>query len=286
MTNIVLPAHSDFSSFNNPSRSFDLSNGSFSQIPSQNIPSTMYQTTSQYQTQPFVYGNPSITYTSNNAHSRTSSASSLPRQTPTDASFGLDSNNYSQLNYNRYDQSPSTGGAINSHPDGSKPSPLDLQQTQTSPNMISSGATSTATLSPDSGLKVLPPLSEVFPSSTTLGGQSTNSTVSSPTQTQVVQNVQVQTQQQQSANAAAAAAAVQNGFFQSIQQQYNDATSYTTADGAAYGAAPQNSLMSQAQQQAALNQQSQLASLWLIHVHYQDLVGLPTTTPYWPLTLV
>jgi len=225
MTNILLPAHSDFSSFNNPSRSFDLSNGSFSQIPSQNIPSAMYQTTSQYQTQPFVYGNPSITYTSNNAHSRTSSASSLPRQMPTDASFGLDSNNYSQLNYNRYDQS-------NTATDGTKSS--SLQQNPTS-SMIPS---SSANLSPDSS-NVLPPLSEVFPSS---------STASSPTQTQVQNVQQVQNQQ---AQAAAAAAAAQN-FFQ-YSDVANAAASYAAAENANYG--NQNSLMSQAQQQS-LGQQT------------------------------
>jgi len=52
----------DISSFNNYSRNLDLSNtslGNFSQIPSQSIPSSMYQTaaTSQYTQPSFVYGN-------------------------------------------------------------------------------------------------------------------------------------------------------------------------------------------------------------------------------------
>ncbi|PKK74960.1 hypothetical protein RhiirC2_266790 [Rhizophagus irregularis] len=118
---VLQPAHNEFNSFNNP-RSFDSTSiGNFSHIPSQNIPTTMYQAaaSSQYQTQPFVYGNPSITYTSNNNNFRTSPASSLPRQMPTDASFGPAS------------------------------------------SMIPS--TTTANLSPDSN--VLPPLSEVFSSS-------------------------------------------------------------------------------------------------------------------------
>ncbi|CAG8544726.1 5755_t:CDS:2 [Funneliformis mosseae] len=259
------PTPNDFqNSFNSPRNNLDLTNntsiGNFSQIPSQNIPSSMYQTaaSSQYQQPSFLYGNQSITYTSNNNHSRSSSAASFSRQSPTDGSFGFEANGYSQLNYNRYDQSTNTGSTMNSQPDV-KASSLEVQ---TSPHMIPSSATSSATLSPDSGLKVLPPLSEVFPQSTTLSGQSSNSTAPSPTQSQVVQ-VQTQQQQQQAANAAAAVAAAQNGFFQSIQ--YPDAASYT-ADGATYGSATQGSLMSQAQQQslgqqaAALSQQTQIAS--------------------------
>ncbi|CAI2173186.1 3170_t:CDS:2 [Funneliformis geosporum] len=232
------PTPNDFqNSFNSPRNNLDLTNtslGNFSQIPSQNIPSSMYQTaaSSQYQSQPsFVYGNQSITYTSNTNHSRTSSAASFSRQSPTDGSFGFEANGYSQLNYNRYDQSTNTGSTMNSQPDV-KASSLDVQQNQTSPHMIPSSATSSATLSPDSGLKVLPPLSEVFPQTTTLSGQSSNSTAPSPTQSHV---------------------------------QYPDAASYTT-EGATYGSAPQGSLMSQAQQQslgqqaAALSQQSQIAS--------------------------
>jgi hypothetical protein len=228
---VLQPAHNEFNSFNSP-RSFDSSSiGNFSHIPSQNIPTTMYQATSQYQTQPFVYGNPSITYTSNNAHSRTSPASSLPRQMPTDASFGLEANNsYSQLTYNnRYDQSTGT--------DGSKAS--SLQQNPSSSMIPSTTATN---LSADSN--VLPPLSEVFPSS---------SSAQSPTQSQV-QNVQVQNQQ-----VAAAAAAAQNGFYYSDVANAAAAASYAAESN--YGNAP-NSLMSQAQQQSLGQQaaQSQIAT--------------------------
>uniref|UniRef100_A0A1D1Y3I5 C2H2-type domain-containing protein n=2 Tax=Eukaryota TaxID=2759 RepID=A0A1D1Y3I5_9ARAE len=223
---VLQPAHNEFNNFNNP-KSFDSSIGNFSQIPSQSIPTTtMYQTaaTSQYQqSQPsFVYGNPSITYTSNNYHSKTSPASSSLRQMPTDASYGLEAN-YSQLTYNnnnRYDQSTST--------DGSKTS--SLQQNPAS-SMIPS--TTTANLSPDSS-NVLPPLSEVFPSS---------SSASSPTQAQV-QNVQVQNQQ-----VAAAAAAAQNGFY------YSDVTAANAAAAASYAAETNygnatNPLIPQAQQQS------------------------------------
>jgi transcription factor CON7 len=246
------PTPNDISSFNY-SRNLDLSNtslGNFSQIPSQSIPSSMYQTaaTSQYTQPSFVYGNPSITY---NNHSRTSSASNLPRQTPTDASFGFEANSYSQFNYNnRYDQSSNTGN-MNPQPDSKSSS---LQQSASNTN-----------ISPDSP-NVLPPLSEVFPTS--------SSTAPSPTQTQV-QQVQAQ---QQVANAAAAAAA-QNGFFQPAM--YSDvnaaaAASYAAAaEGANYGSA-QNSLMSQAQQQSLgqLNQQTQLASN--INVDPRTLPGIQT----------
>ncbi|PKY48360.1 hypothetical protein RhiirA4_404333, partial [Rhizophagus irregularis] len=138
---VLQPAHNEFNSFNNP-RSFDSTSiGNFSHIPSQNIPTTMYQAaaTSQYQTQPFVY-----------------------------------------------DQSTGT--------DGSKAS--SLQQNPAS-SMIPS--TTTANLSPDSN--VLPPLSEVFSSS---------SSAQSPTQSQVQNAQQVQNQQ-----VAAAAAAAQNNFYYS-----------------------------------------------------------------------
>lgn len=224
---VLQPAHNEFNSFNNP-RSFDSTSiGNFSHIPSQNIPTTMYQAaaSSQYQTQPFVYGNPSITYTSNNNNFRTSPASSLPRQMPTDASFGLEANSYSQLTYNnnRYDQSTGT--------DGSKAS--SLQQNPAS-SMIPS--TTTANLSPDSN--VLPPLSEVFSSS---------SSAQSPTQSQVQNAQQVQNQQ-----VAAAAAAAQNNFYYSTDVA-NAAAAASYAAESNYGNNP-NSLMSQAQQ--SLGQQA------------------------------
>jgi len=252
---VLQPTPNDISNFNNYSRNLDLSNttiGNFSQIPSQTIPSSMYQTaaaTSQYTQPSFVYGNPSITYSN---HSRTSSASNLPRQTPIDASFGLEANSYSQLNYNnnRYDQSSNTGNAMNPQPDTKSSS---LQQNPSNTN-----------ISADSS-NVLPPLSEVFPSS---------STAPSPTQSQVQQ---VQTQQQQAANAAAAAAA-QNSFFQPTM--YSDvnaaAASYAAAaaEGANYGNAAQNPLMSQAQQQSLGQAAAQIASN--IPVDPRTLPGIQT----------
>jgi len=223
------PTHNEFNSFNNP-RSFDSSSiGNFSHIPSQNIPTTMYQqATSQYQTQqPFVYGNPSITYTSNNVNSRTSPATTSLRHMPTDASFELEANSYSQLYYNnnRYDQSSGT--------DGSKAS--SLQQNPAS-SMIPS--TTAASLSPDSS-NVLPPLSEVFSSS---------SSAQSPNQSQVQNVQQVQNQQ-----VAAAAAAAQNGFYYSDVANAAAAASYAEPN---YGNTP-NSLMSQAQQQSLSQQAAQ-----------------------------
>lgn len=140
-----------------------------------------------------------------------------------------------------YDQS-NTGNTMNPQSDVSKSS-LAAQQNSAS-NII---PTSNANLSPDSN--VLPPLSEVFPSS---------STAPSPTQSQVQQ---VQSQQQQVANAAAA----QNGFFYSdvnaaaAVANAAAAASYAAAAEGTYGNAGQ--VMSQAQQQS-LGQQAaaQIAS--------------------------
>jgi hypothetical protein len=92
------------------------------------------------------------------------------------------------------------------------------------------------------------------PSNTNISADSSN------TQSQVQR---VQTQQQQAANAAAAAAA-QNSFFQPTM--YSDvnaaAASYAAAaaEGANYGNAAQNPLMSQAQQQSLGQAAAQIAS--------------------------
>jgi len=204
---VLQPTPNDISTFNNYSRNLDLSNtsiGNFSQIPSQSIPSSMYQTaaTSQYSQPSFVY-----------------------------------------------DQSSNTGNAMNPQPDTKSST---LQQNASNTN-----------ISPDSS-NVLPPLSEVFP---------TSSTASSPTQSQVQQ---VQTQQQQQVANAAAAAAAQNGFFQpAMYSDVNAAASYAAAaaEGANYGNA-QNPLMSQAQQQSLGQAAAQIASN--IPVDPRTLPGIQT----------
>ncbi|CAG8485543.1 1855_t:CDS:2, partial [Acaulospora colombiana] len=157
----------------------------------------MYQTAAapQYQPQqPFaVYGNTHITYTSNPHHSRNSSTSSISRHSPQDASFALETNGYTQLSY-RFD--PNTAANTMTTQDVSKSSPL--QQNHNSPSLIQAGSSpsSSVTLSPDNSSNVLPPISEVFSSSSAHNGQSTSSS-GSPIQSQVVpQQPQVQSQQQ------------------------------------------------------------------------------------------
>jgi len=125
-----------------------------------------------------------------------------------------------------YDQSTGT--------DGSKAS--SLQQNPAS-SMIPS--TTAANLSADSS-NVLPPLSEVFSSS---------SSAQSPNQSQVQNVQQVQNQQ-----AAAAAAVAQNSFYYSDVANAAAAASYAAEPN--YGNAP-NSLISQAQQQSLGQQAAQ-----------------------------
>lgn len=212
--------HNDSLGLNN------ISIGSFPSIP-QHILSSMYQTAaaSQYQSQqPFaVYGNTHITYTSNPHHSRNSSTSSISRHSPTDASF-LETNGYTQLSY-RFD--PSATNTMTTQ-DVSKSSPL--QQNHNSPSLIQAGSSpsSSVTLSPDNSSNVLPPISEVFSSSSAHNGQTTSSS-GSPVQSQVVpQQPQVQSQQQQNGGniSMSSAASAHPSYF------YSDVTAATFAAAA------------------------------------------------------
>ncbi|CAG8470429.1 8343_t:CDS:1, partial [Racocetra fulgida] len=193
----------------------------------------MYQTAPQYQQQPFVYSN---IYPSASHHSRSPSTSSLSRHSPADTSFTIDTNYL-------YQPSVSTANAMATSPDVHKASPI--QQNHSSPTMMPSGSTSTVTLSPDN-TNILPPLSEVFPTSSAHPGQQNSSSASSPIQSQVVPQAQSQ-QQQTSANMPMTSAAAHSGFFQTISQysDVNAAAASFAADTVTFSAAP---MMSQSQQ--------------------------------------
>ncbi|CAG8442093.1 11711_t:CDS:2, partial [Scutellospora calospora] len=174
----------------------------FSAIPPQHIPSSMYQTAPQYQPQQsFVY--PNI------YHSRSPSTSSLSRHSPADTSFAIDANYL-------YQSSVNTTNSMTTQSDVQKASPI--QQNHSSPTMMPSGSASSVTLSPDNTANILPPLSEVFPTSSAHPGQQ-NSSTSSPIQSQVVS--QPQSQHQTNANMPMTSAAAHSGFYQTIPQ-YSD----------------------------------------------------------------
>ncbi|CAG8458043.1 13078_t:CDS:2 [Cetraspora pellucida] len=226
---VLQPSHNDIHT-----RSLDLASGNFSAIPSQHIPSSMYQTAPQYQQQSFVYSN---IYPSASHHSRSPSTSSLSRHSPADTSFTIDTNYL-------YQPSVNTTNAMATSPDVQKASPI--QQNHSSP-MMPSGSASTVTLSPDNP-NILPPLSEVFPTSSAHPGQQNSSSASSPIQSQVVPQSQ---QQQTNANMPMTSAAAHSGFYQTISQ-YSDVNAAAASfaaqqvtDTVTFSAAP---MMSQSQQ--------------------------------------
>ncbi|KAF0433676.1 C2H2-type zinc finger transcription factor [Gigaspora margarita] len=232
---VLQPSHNDIHT-----RGLDLASssiGNFSAIPPQHIPSSMYQTAPQYQQQSFVY--PNIAYTSSH-HSRSPSTSSLSRHSPADTSFAIDTTNY------LYQSSVNTTNAMANPSDVQKASPI--QQNHSSPTMMPSGSASSVTLSPDNTSNILPPLSEVFPTSSAHPAQQ-NSSSASPIQSQVVPQAQ---SQQTNANMPMTSAATHSGFYQTIPQ-YSDVNAAAAASFAAqqvtdtvtFSAAP---LMSQSQQ--------------------------------------
>lgn len=296
---VLQPTPNDIHHSFTATRNTDLSNpviANYTAIEQHPIQTSMYQSASIQAQQSFAYSNaPAITNSHQQysaLHSRSSSESSLSRNSPSDNTF-IESASYTfSPSSCRYDN-PNMS-TTNMPAQDTRSSPLQNQGTSVIPTSGESiGQTYTLSNDPRASVTVttqnnpsthsqntlsvkasLPSLSEVLPSQTlamqAVTQQTTpSSPTASPTQPQLVPNIQVQSQQHSQSNnlqmtMATPTAQSVSGFYQPIQQYSEVNATYTNApaDG---NYTTQQSIMTQNQQQTVsqqnIGQNSQLATL-------------------------